>query len=192
MNQITLDRVNDVSAFASTDPNRKMIGHVNLGATYVEATNGKMLIRAPYADPEFKNDTQTLIPAGDLRDAIAGLKKSKVKNAKLTVEPASVGTEGEKFVKLSDGMIARTVATFSQSEEKASKWPNTDLIWPGESKLSIVISADILLAIAKYATGLDSDAAVKFDLIDEVSAVAWSTRVHGREVRGVLMPMRTT
>ena len=186
-NQITatahLDGPNDISAFASTDETRYVLNGIRLGKDYTEATDGRMLVRVPYRDGSEKPAEAFILPAGDVKAAVAGLKKCKVVSAVTVSKNCTRAT-------LADENVSRTVELID------GQWPNTDQVWPGgEPVLSITLDGRLLAVIAKYASTLqdrDERAPVRFDFTSGTEAVVWSTRTKdGWKVKGLLMPMRT-
>jgi DNA polymerase III sliding clamp (beta) subunit (PCNA family) len=183
---VALDQVTDVSAFASTDSSRYVLNGIHLGKEFVEATDGRMLVRAPYPVGYDKPAEGFILPGKDVKSAVAGLKKCRLPNAVVKVEKNCTKAK----------LVAEDVSRTAELVD--GNWPNTDQVWPGEEpKFSITLSARLLVTIATYVKNIHAkdtaSPSIRLDFTDATSVTVWSTKLDdGREVKGLLMPMRMT
>lgn len=204
---VLLDATCNITAFASTNPTRYAIQGIHVTREYVEASDEKMLIRVPLpkVDPaEFPPTTapaeftpDQILPVKPLLEALKSAKDAR-KTCSLPicamVRLSSSPAVGEKPAKLhlttSDLENERTVA----SNPIDGQYPNVDRVIPtAEPKLSITLSADLLIEIAKYAIahGEGANHGIRFDFLDNTDPVRFSINLpDGRKTTGVLMPMR--
>lgn len=201
-NPILLSKEHDITAFASSDPGRYVLQsvHYNAKGQFVEATNGRQLIRVPVqSSEEFPPITgangeptpDCILPIAPLKKAIASIPKSNslpilghvavtaVAGGPLKVRLTTndLDTENSAVVRAIDG-----------------NYPNTNQVIPTKpADFTIGLSPAELQIIVAYAAkhAKEDKAAIRFEFNDDCSPVRWSiTTAENRQVTGVLIPMR--
>lgn len=199
-----LDKANDVSAFAGTDPARRVITGVYANGKGVEASDGRVLIRVPYVQidaSEFpdaggtlaKDRKAAIIPTKALQEAL----QSTPKRVTLPILACvRLATAGEKIQLATTDLETSRVIEATPIE---GNFPDVRQCIPeSPATLTIAFAADVLKRIADYAlkhgaeTG-NAGPTVKFELIASTDAARFSIQLKDQRVaEGVLMPVRIT
>lgn len=186
----TVDKANEITAFASTDKSRRVLHGVHCAADYTEATDGWVMIRVPYAGGSQFGDggefeAGRIVPSAAIKEALTKLNK--------VVPVVKLETENGQKVNLTrlDGDSKRVMSVTAIE----GQFPNTDQVWPGEEpKFSITLNGELLAKIAAYAVKHGADQAtpeIRFDFTDNMAPVVFTIPIgDGRKASGVLMPMR--
>ena len=182
---LRLDKACDISGYASTDTSRFVITHVHLREDFLEATDGRMMVRIPYP-PTATDETvdrkglDAMVPALTVKKALrdagkAGVVDAHVNGAVSLIVPGGVTHKAEKV----DG-----------------QYPQTDKVWPGkEPTFSITLAAELLAKLAEHAAKHGKRngtcTGIRFDFTADCEAVRFSYALGpDRQATGVLMPMR--
>lgn len=201
-NPILLSKEHDITAFASNDPGRYVLQSVHYDAKgqFVEATNGRQLIRVPVqASEEFPPITgangspapDCIIPIAPLRKAIASIPKC---NLPILGHVAVTAVENEPSkIRLTTNDLDTENSAVVRTIE--ANYPRTDQVIPDKApEFAIALSALELQKIVAYAAKHGSgECAIRFEFNSDLDPVRWSvTTQETRKVSGVLMPMRLT
>jgi hypothetical protein len=216
---VLIGKQHDITPFCSSDATRYVLrgAHYNKAGKYLEATDGKVLVRVPVctsAVEEFPStsaggndlDDDIIIPEETLRKALNNIPKGMniecLNYAKVSTAPAKL-TPSIKQVTF--------VTTDLENEQSVSgkciegQFPKTDVIWPKEKpKFKVALASEILQRIAAYATKVGKNGnkpgdpvAITFSFYDTdgLSPVGFSFPVKnglcdGDKVEGIAMPMR--
>lgn len=195
-----IDRANDLSAFCSSDASRYVLHGIHFRKDGTEATNGRVLMRVPYV----AMDAADFPPVAGIAD------KAELKDC---IIPAKAVTEAVKNAEKGKGSLpvlgtvhvssnctkATLVTTDLDSERVLSPkmidatYPNTEQVIPNaKAKAVICLSAEYLRDIADYVLKNNAkNMGVRLEIISELDAMRFGiTLDDGRQVTGVLMPMR--
>jgi len=208
---VFLDAACDVSAFTSDDPSRFIIQGAHLTEKHIEATNGAMLIRVPLPSVDTSNFPDTtapdtfspdqIMPVKPLLEALKNTKTKSIHPACSLVRVASIPEVENKRPKLilstTDLENERTIT----ATPIPGTYPNIDAVMPKrENKLSITLSADLLLEVAKYAIAHGvlvgkhkhtQGHPIRFDFVDDLSPAEFTVKLsEDRCVTGLVLPMR--
>lgn len=203
---ILIGRHHDISSFASTDETRYVLGgiHYNPQGRFIEATNGRILIRVPVRvhNPEdgFPMTTaghsvtdECIIPTDQFKE---GLKLIPKKGKIAIMKYAKVTANGDnKAVIVSSTLDGEKAVTTKVID---GQFPNTEHVIPKEpAKFKICLAPQYLKLIADYANthGHTKKSGITLEFDDELSPCRFSFFLDdpiGDDVKayGVLMPMR--
>lgn len=197
-----LGREHDITAFASSDPSRYVIGGVFLDTKRkaVVATDGGMLIQVPFDVTEefpplgegLSPVTQPVIlPAKQLKEAIT--QATKYAGSLPILSRVAVAKNGE-----TNKVALATTDLDTQRDYKVKviegNYPNYMQVIPTEQPPhSICLSAQRLKTICEYAlkNAAKGEIGIRFAMSDELSPITFSIVLpEGKRATGVLMPMR--
>lgn len=195
-----IDRANDLSAFCSTDAGRSVLHGIHFRKEGTEATNGRMLMRVPYvvADLSDYPPVAGITSKSELKDCIIPAKavSEAVKNAEKYRGPLPILSN----VHVQSNCTKATLTTYDLDNERVLlprlidlDYPKTEQVIPTEkAKAVICLSAEYLQDIADYVLkNNEKNMGIRLEIIDELSPMRFGiTLDDGREVKGVLMPMR--
>lgn len=177
-----------VAQAASTDPDRAVLNGVHFTKEYIEATNGRLLIRAKretWDADELPTDLtgdspdEVIVPTKAIKAGVKGIKKSSLpvlRNAYL----------------LDDGIKSTDIGSVSSVSYKEieGRYPNTSMVIPEEGPLNMALSLDILERIVKAAK-LVGAFSVDFHFTDEMTPVTFKMKSDSEEMlMGIAMPLR--
>lgn len=209
-----LARYHDLSAFTSKDAARYVIQgvHLDVQRRFVEATDGRMLVRVPVTEhvDEFpavtdKRETceSAIVPVAALKKALANVPARTTLPVLAHVRFSAATANGDgapKATMTATDLDAEHSVTTRTVEEK---YPDTDVVIPNEfPKLSIALASGLLKRLCEYADkhgaecgGNVDGTTIRFELVDELSPVRVSFDVKDAfgdlvKVQAVLMPCR--
>lgn len=209
---VLLDRANDVSAFASSNPNRIVLQGVHANGEGVEATDGTIYIRVPYVQidpaefPPVKSASDerkcALLPVKALKEALKTIPKSNLP----VLNTVRLSTVEETYEKAPPTLKAQLATTDLDAQRVIEtrcwegEYPATQGIIPEHPKnvkRRIAINALNLKRIAEYALahGANPNGCVAPPVVFEFAQATESIKfeinlVDGRKAEGCVMPVR--
>lgn len=201
---VLMSKHHDITPFCSDDETRHVLNgvHYNPKERYIEATDGRTLVRVPvHPMPvdtmEIKGNVadECIIPTDAFKKA---LKNIDDKGAMAELHYVKLMANGDSKAKLytSDGRMEQAVVV----PLVEGQFPNTDCVWPkGDVKFAICLSPDYLKRIAEYALrhGWEKQKSIKLEFYGELEPCKFSFKLQdplgiSTEACGLLMPMRMT
>lgn len=205
---VLLSKHHDISGFASQDQTRFVVNGIHYKPTgrYIEATDGRLLIRVPVVNMPEQDETplnrtklpgnvadECIMPTAPFKKGLANIKAVKG----LTFSAyAKLLANGDKNVTLVTTDLDVQQSVTARSIE--GQYPNTDMVMPTkEPKFKIALSPELLGKFCDYASkhGHEKESVMLVEFWDDLSPVRLSFRIDDpndtplRAV-GILMPMR--
>ena len=194
---VLLSKHHDISAFCSEDETRYVLGgaHYNAERKFLEATDGRQLIRVPVEEsdefPEVKTaldhpPLDCIIPRVALQKGLRSIPKSSLE----ILQHARLDANGKV-----------SLTTFDLDNESAlttkpveGNYPNTEqVIWTEEPTLTIALNPYYLKMIAEYASKHchEKHTSIKLMFKSELEPMKWEVTLGNmQKATGLLMPMR--
>lgn len=213
---VLLRRWHDVSAFASSDPSRYVLNgvHVDVELGCVEASDGRILMRAPLERDAAKDfpplgagvvelGANSIVPIKAWQAAMRRIPKAHLPILESVVLSQPVDGEGKPEMDAVPAEPVRKVCLTTndldcQQDAKikvvAGAFPHTSQVIPTDAPtLRIAFDPELLGRICAYATkhSPEGKAAITLEFTDNLSPMrAWINLPEGRRAYAVLMPMR--
>lgn len=154
-----LGRIHDIRDFASTDETRFIIGglHYDPARGFIEATNGRMLIRVPVTAPadEFAPvadkgvAADVIIPVAPFKKALANVPKNGPAPIQRHIRLSVAGIPGMQRVTMTTSDLDTEQVVSAKAIEGV--YPNTEQVIPNaEPDLTICLAPNILEPIIDY------------------------------------------